>query len=505
LRPTRREFCFSSAAALIGLSIKGDRPIAGGFVNDDVAIGHVIRGRGAIGPPARTVRVPIAIVGGGIAGLSAAWRLQKKGFDQFVVLEMSPSAGGNSRSGQNETSAYPWGAHYVPVPGKQAVYVRELFSDLGVLKPDGTWEERYLCFAPQERLFLYGRWQEGIEPAVGLTAGDREQFRRLADVTDALRATGRFTIPVDAGISQQDASLDRLSFAAWLARNRFDSKPLLWYANYVCRDDYGALASDVSAWAGLHYFSSREAEEQGPLTWPEGNGWIVKQLLARVGRFVRVGQLERAIRRERSEFRVRAGDIEYLCRAVIFAAPTFLAPYLVEGMAPLAHFEYSPWLTANLTLDPVPDVDRGEPAWDNVVMNSPALGYVDAMHQSLRTVVDKSVWTFYWALADGTPAGNRRLLLEKDWHYWKEAILTDLERVHPRIRSCVTRLDIMRMGHAMVRPSVGAVFAAERDALKRAQGGLFFAHSDVSGLSLFEEAQYRGVTAADRALAFVHA
>ena len=58
----------------------------------------------------------------------------------------------------------------------------------------------------------------------------------------------------------------------------------------------------------------------------------------------------------------------------------------------------------------------------------------------------------------------------------------------------------MRMGHAMVRPTVGAVFSAERIALKRADEALVFAHSDISGLSLFEEAQYRGVTAADRVL-----
>ena len=185
----------------------------------------------------------------------------------------------------------------------------------------------------------------------------------------------------------------------------------------------------------------------------------------------------------------------------MFAAPTFLAPYIIEGAPPLRTFEYSPWLTANLTLESIPDLDRGEPAWDNVVMGSPALGYVDAMHQSLRMVAGRTVWTFYWALADGSAAANRQLLLARDWAYWKEAILTDLERVHPRIRSCVSRIDIMRMGHAMVRPTVGAVFSSERDALKRPAGGLVFAHSDVSGLSLFEEAQYRGVTAADRVLA----
>ena len=133
-------------------------------------------------------------------------------------------------------------------------------------------------------------------------------------------------------------------------------------------------------------------------------------------------------------------------------------------------------------------------------MDSPTLGYVDAMHQSLRTFADKTVWTFYWALAEGSPVANRQMLLEKDWNYWKEAILTDLERVHKDIRKCVTRIDVMRMGHAMVRPSVGSIFSPERQRLKNAHDRLFFANSDLSGISIFEEAQYRGVVAADRAL-----
>jgi hypothetical protein len=501
--PTRREFCAASAAALVGLSIKGDRPLAGGYVNDDMPIGHALRQRAAVGAATATVRVPVVIVGGGIAGLSAAWRLQKRGFDRFVVLEMSGQAGGNSRSGQNETTAYPWGAHYVPVPDKRATYVRELFAELGVLKTDGTWDERHLCMAQQERLFIHGRWQEGIEPAVGLTAADREQFRRFGEFTDALRATGRFTVPIDNGLSSEDEALDRTSFAAWLAERGFDSKPLLWYANYACRDDYGALASSVSAWAGLHYFSSRDTDEKGPLTWPEGNGWIVKRLLERIGRFVRSGQPVRAIQRDKSTFRVRAGETDYVCEAVIFAAPTFLAPYILGGAPALSGCVYSPWITANLTLDSIPDLDRGEPAWDNVVMNSPTLGYVDAMHQSLRSVAGKTVWTFYWALADMEPPAGRSFLAARDWAYWKEAILSDLERVHPRIRACVSRLDVMRNGHAMVRPTVGAVFSAERQALKHSRDRLVFAHSDVSGLSLFEEAQFRGVTAADRVLRLI--
>ena len=227
----------------------------------------------------------------------------------------------------------------------------------------------------------------------------------------------------------------------------------------------------MSAWAGLHYFASRDTDDKGPLTWPEGNGWIVKQLLTRVGRFVRPGQTVRAIVRDGPAFRVRAGDTEYRCRAVIFAAPTFLASYLVDGMTPLRHFEYSPWITANLTLDSIPDLDRGEPAWDNVVMNSPALGYVDAMHQSLRTFADRRCGRFTGRSRTGRRPPTADSSSTKDWAYWKEAILTDLERVHPRIRTCVSRLDVMRIGHAMVRPTVGAVFSPERQALKRPRDG----------------------------------
>ena len=185
---------------------------------------------------------------------------------------------------------------------------------------------------------------------------------------------------------------------------------------------------------------------------------------------------------------------------VIFAAPTFLASYLVEGFPRLHDFVHSPWLTANITLERLPDSRGAEPTWDTVFLDSPTLGYVDATHQSLRTHIDRTVWTFYWALAEGSPAQNRQMLLDKDWNYWKEAILNDLERVHSDIRQCVSRIDVMRMGHAMIRPAVGSVFSEERRRLTRLDGRLLFANSDLSSISIFEEAQYHGVLAAQAAL-----
>jgi glycine/D-amino acid oxidase-like deaminating enzyme len=493
---TRRQFL---SAALVGLTAKGERHISGSFVNESQIIGHKIRDHAVFPAPKVTRKVPIVIVGGGIAGLSAAWRLDKRGFRDFLVLEMDKQAGGNARSGENEVSPYPWAAHYIPVPNIEAVYVRELMEELGVLK-DGKWEERYLCFAPQERLFLHGRWQEGLEPDIALTKSDREQFRRFDSTMKEFRSTRQFTIPMEIG--SKLSPLDNVSMEQWMAQQKFDSPYLRWYADYACRDDYGAKAKDTSAWAGVHYYASREHDEKGPLTWPEGNGWILKKLLAKLSRYVRTESLVHRIALKGRKISVFAGSTEYIVDAVIFAAPTFLARYLLEN-PPGIHIEYSPWLTANLTLERLPKEKGLEVAWDNVIYDSAGLGYVDATHMSLGTHREKSVWTYYWALADGTPAQNRQLLLNKDWNYFKDAILSDLSRAHPDIGDCVSTIDIMRIGHAMARPTPGSIFSEARMRLAKQHDRILFANSDVSGFSIFEEAQYRGVKAADAALKFL--
>ena len=467
-----------AAPAVVGLSRKTERRIAGGFVNDGAALGHALRDRAAMPRAVRTERVPVVIVGGGIAGLCAGWRLAKRGMGDFVVLEMEREAGGNSRWGENAVTAYPWGAHYVPVPGPRATLARELFEDLGLLSGD-RWDERALCFSPRER----------------------DELRRLAERVDALRGSGEFTIPMARG-APAHSPLDALSMEAWLRREGFTSRAAHWLADYGCRDDYGARARDTSAWAGLHYWAARESEEAGPLTWPEGNGRIVAELARRLGDRVRTGAGAHRIERAGRGVRVLAGDAEYLADAVVFAAPSFIAPFVIEG-APAPGFTYSPWVTANLTLERWPEERGGAApvAWDNVIHESPGLGYVVATHQSLRTHQPRTVWTYYRPLADGDPRENRRRLQRAAWPEWRDAVLADLARAHPDIASCVSRVDVMRMGHAMPRPVPGFLARHAAHAGRTELGGrLFYANSDVSGLPLFEEAQDRGVRAADRAL-----
>ena len=509
--------------------------ITGTIVGASHRTGHRLR-EGARPEPQQVRDVPVVIVGGGIAGLSAAWKLARSGVRDFVVLELEPEAGGNSRWGENHVSAYPWGAHYLPVPTAEAAATRELVAEMGLILdtgPDGEpiYDPRHLCHAPQERLFIDGGWREGlsardvVDPAAGSAAAAElaafeTQVRRYRDYRDA-RGRRAFALPIAAGADDAAiVDLDRMSMREYFDRAGWSSPRLRWYVDYCCRDDYGCTLDTTSAWAGWHYFCSRPDDVEY-LTWPEGNGRIVRHFLERVGGNVRPGMLAYRLRPTGN-----AGDrgvpadgvdvdaldtrtetaVRFRARHCIYALPRFTAPYAIEGYAlpSLEQFTYSPWMVANLTVDRAPD----GAAWDNVLFDSPSLGYVVATHQDLRTAPGPSVLTWYLPLAVPNPDAARAWMLEREWRDWASLILADLVQAHPDIESRVTRIDVMLWGHAMIRPAPGFVWGEARRRAAAPHGAIRFAHSDMSGISVFEEAQYHGVNAAEqvmRALGHAHA
>src|SRR5262245_28152006 len=529
----RRQFLSSSAGAVAStLYSCAPRGKANGFTGEilgpSVNVGHLLRGN-QIPRPSQERKVPVVIVGGGVAGLSAGWKLRKAGFSEFEILELEPECGGNSRFGKNQVTVYPWGAHYVPLPTPESKAVRELFAELGSIQgydPGGepVYEEKYLCFSPQERLYRYGRWQEGLLPLLAVSNKDLEQYERFRELMAGYRTRrgqdGRkaFAIPMElSSRDRQFLELDRISMRDFLSSNGLDSVPLHWYVNYACRDDYGTEYSDVSAWAGIHYFASRgttgdaDIENSTVLTWPEGNGWIVKQLL---------GQLGKQIRKDSLVFRVvpgkRSAFVEYFdvhrqqstrleAEQVIVACPRQFARYLLsdvkEGAQGTDGFEYAPWMVANLSLREFPAESGRVPlAWDNVLYDSPSLGYVVATHQSLQTQIRETVFTYYYPLTGNPVRRERTRLLETAWPSWCEFILKDLGKPHPGIERLVTRLDVFRWGHAMARPKPGFIWGQDRQRAAEPISQIRFAHSDLSGFSIFEEAQYRGIQAAEQVL-----
>ncbi|HSO73312.1 MAG TPA: twin-arginine translocation pathway signal, partial [Blastocatellia bacterium] len=182
-----------------------------------------------------------------------------------------------------------------------------------------------------------------------------------------------------------------------------------------------------------------------------------------------------------------------------FLTRYLIRPYRENAPAHVGEFQYGAWMVANLFLKDRP-ATRGFPlAWDNVLYESPSLGYVVATHQR---GIDRgpTVFTYYYPLCDSDPKQARSKLLAADWKDWADIALTDLEKPHREIRSLCERIDVMKWGHAMIRPQPGFVWSESRRKAREPYRGIHFAHSDLSGVALFEEAFYHGTRAADEVL-----
>lgn len=545
---TRRELLAAFLGAPFALAACGVREAApplpeGEIVGASDGVGHLIRD-GLRPEPEAWERAGACIVGGGVAGLAAAWRFLRAGFEDFVLLELEAAPGGTARSGEaHGVVPYPWGAHYLPAPQRENRALVTLLDELGLLEgADAEGEpvvgEQFLCRDPEERVFYRGRWYEGLYLHAGASEEDTRQLRLFNAEVDRWAAwrdaKGRraFAIPVANGSDDAEATaLDRLSMGEWLRARGLTSERLRWLVDYGCRDDYGLTLEQASAWAGLFYFASRMkgpgAEAQPLITWPEGNGRLVRHLYEKARARVRLGLAVADIRTPGAAFDegVRAGSasaggaevvavgrdgrgaVGFRAERVVFAAPQFLTKYLLksyrEGACPphVAEFEYGAWMVANLFLSDRPRAGLGFPAaWDNVLYESPSLGYVTATHQR-GLERGPTVFTYYYPLADGDPRAARARLLSAGRDEWAEVALSDLQRAHPDIRALTRRLDVMRWGHAMIRPRVGFQWGGARVRAQKPFGPVHFAHTDLSGVPLFEEAFDHGLRAAEEVLA----
>jgi monoamine oxidase len=510
---SRRAAIAAAVAPLLACSARPE--IAGGFAGISHERGHLLRASapGTRAEPTATRRTRVLIAGGGIAGLAAARALRLRGSDDFVLLELEDTAGGNSRGGSVGGIACPLGAHYLPLPGDDAPQVQELLEELGLRRRvAGRWEydERHLCHSPQERLYCNGGWQDGLLPLQDVGAGTLAQYRRFSQRVAQAAQSARYTMPLaDRPAAAPHLALDAVTFADWLQREELTDPQLRWYLDYCCRDDYGAGIASVSAWAGIHYFAARHGfhlpgdgpERDAVLTWPQGNGWLAERLAEPLGERLRTGRVVTRIAQLSHQVEVDAIDVatgateRWLADHCIVALPVFVAARVVESPPPVlrqaaARIRQAPWVVANVHLrEPLADRPGAAPAWDNVVYGAAGLGYVDARHQSLDPRPGPTVLTWYQALGEQPDA--RRMLLEQPWTVWRDALLAELSAPHPDLAAKATRVEVIRYGHAMAIPVPGTLGAWSGRSVLRS-GRLAFAHSDWSGYSVFEEAMAAG-------------
>ena len=305
--------------------------------------------------------------------------------------------------------------------------------------------------------------------------------------------------------------------ADYLRSRGWKSRLLDWLVDYACRDDYGSLSTQVSAWAGIHYFACRfydyRLREEYPadtLTWPEGNAYLVGGLSRQLeADQFRTGVLVLRIEQEADGVRLGYADLDagtfgsILGKSIIYAGKLYTAPFVVAGLPSgsrraMSSATYSPWLVAAVHLmRPFHEAKVGM-AWDNILFDSPSVGYVAASHQDTRKR-SSTVLVYYLPFVEEVDIARRELLL-RDQRYWSARIAQDLLAAHPDLEELIERIDIYRWGHAMMRPGPGSIWGEESLLRRRPFGGVFFASCDATGLPLFEEACFGGIRAAEQSM-----
>lgn len=507
-------------------SCRKKNAIPGKITGASASIGHLLRETPNKKSIAEKLEKQVVIIGSGISGLSAARELMKNNISNFLLLELEAYPGGNSSYTRNEISAYPQGAHYIPVPNINLPEYLSFLEDSGVItgfNDQGlpVYNEMHLCFDSQERLYIHGNWQDGLVPKRGLQPGELKEMERFLSQMNYYRhlqgKDGRdaFDIPIAASSKDREfIELDSMTMKEWLLKNNFIDKYLHWYVNYCTRDDFATTYDKVSAWAGIHYYASRKgkaanANHSDVLTWPEGNGFLMEKLCETTRQNIRTNALATSVIIVEKGVVVTFIDvltqkrIEVAAAHCIMACPQYVAGRLLADEMRMdtvkKNFFYTPWLVANIKTDLPVQKSNTALSWDNVIYGSESLGYVNATHQLPQQVTGVKNFTYYLPLTGADAVAERKKASRLTHSEYCELVINDLEKIHPGIGDLVREINVTLWGHSMVQPVPGFIHGEARKSLmKPIDNKIFFAHTDLAGISIFEEAFYQGINAAKK-------
>ncbi|MEJ5102913.1 NAD(P)/FAD-dependent oxidoreductase [Chryseobacterium sp. MYb328] len=463
------------------------------------------------------IHIKYLVVGGGISGLSACRFFSQHGENDYLLLEMEDHLGGNSSNGKNKFSKFPLGAHYLPLPNKENTEIIDFLAEFGIWQ--GTEEngepvldEYQMTFPQQERLFYKNSWQNDIVPQKGISAEVQQELDRFFKMMDGFRQKKDihgnywFAIPVhDSSREDEVLELEKMLFKDWLQEYDFKSEELLWLLDYSCRDDYGLGIDYVSAWAGIHYFAGRKNNwskkyKDQVFTWPEGNAklthYLSKYTKDKILTKNLVFDIEINDKVEVLSFdNVQKKTRKIIADKVLLATPQFVNERIFKNRK-ASSFHYVPWLLTTITLKNDFGGDE-ELAWDNVIYGSSGLGYIFDQHQNISQVIGEKVITYYKSFSTNDCKETRKKLYSMKELELKNLVLEDLKKAHPLIEDFILEMQFHKIGHAMIAPVPDQIFGEHTKAAKEPiEGKVFFAHSDLSGISIFEEAFYQGIRTA---------
>lgn len=484
-------------AVSVGCSPRDGKQRKAGYgitIDSNRSIGHLAR-KAMLQGIHKELSTDVLVVGGGIAGLSAACALQGR---ETVVCELGPTFGGSASAVSIGNRHFAQGAHYdISYPnyfGKEGL---QLLERLGVITHNNTldrWDfaDRQFIIDPkqEERCFKHGNHFSSVLPSSELKQNFLDLLQPYA---------GKMPLPT-TNIAASERWLDEQNFATYLNKYLPVTNEFIEAIDYQMVDDFGGTSEQVSALAGVHYYRCRpyfESPEPEVFSPTEGNYYFIRKMMESLpSDSLKANHLVVGLRPAKQGWEVDVWDVQqeqklrYQCRNVVYAGQKHLLKYLHQpAYEPFRDVVYTPWVSINLELenDSIPDN-----VWQNDYLSSNAqfMGFVNSGAQSGK---GNRVLTAYYCYPDvyhnivqEIEAGAEEIVtqtIEFIGRYYNLDLTPMVKQVYVKL-----------IGHAMPLPLPGYL-SKQRNLL---QNGLTFAGSDTGRLPLMFDSLDSGIQAAQR-------
>lgn len=455
---------------------------------EDNKICHQVRDKGNqifTRPPA-SARHDVVIVGGGVSGLAAAYRLRHH---DVLLLEKESHWGGNAYAMEYEGSTYCTGSAFLY---KDDEYAFGLAKEIGlnplpVDSPDASIIRGEL---------IPDTWGDGLKklPYPPLI---REAFKKFK----------KEILAID--VEKRGRELFNLPFSEFMKLYPAEIKQ--WWDSYG-QSNYGATSEEAAAAVGILELQSmaRESHADDRYTWPGGLGAVTRKLAQILqpqnGERMRTGATTVAVVSNKEEVQVtyiEAGQLKTVAaKAVIMAAPKFITRRIVDGLPEkqsdaMHKIRYIPYPVVNLIFDK-PVFNHGYDTWcpgntfTDIVVADWVIRHESGYKQKFN------ILTCYTPMKE---EDRGYLLNEIGARKIAANVLRDFQKLMPGLNVDPIEVHIYLRGHPLYMSTPG-LYTEVQPLARRPLNRVFFANTDSEGP---ESTINEAVLAAERAVKQVEA
>ena len=454
---------------------------------EDNRICHQVRDKGSsfFTRPAASARHDVVIVGGGVSGLTAAYRLQHR---DFLLLEKEPHWGGNAYAMEYEGSTYATGSAFLAKDEYAHSFAKEIgLPLLPVNSPDASIIRGEL---------VPDTWGDGLDklPYSGAVRDGFKKFKKEMLAIDVeKRGKELFEKPLSDFLKDYPEELKE------------------WWDGYG-PSNWGAASEDTAAAVAIEALQemSGESRSDDRYTWPGGLGAITKKLADILGPKyedrMQTGATIVAVVPGKEDVKVTymvGGELKTVAaKAVIMATPKFITRRLVDGLPDkqsdaMQQIRYIPYPVVNLVFDK-PVFNHGYDTW------CPGNSFTDFVVADWVIQKQPGYQQKFNILSCYTPLKEEErshLLNETGARRVAANVLSDFQKLMPSFNVDPVEVHIYRRGHPLYMSTPG-LFTQVQPLVRQPLERVFFANTDSEGP---ESTTNAGILAAQRAVKEVEA